>query len=167
MPTIAQKHARKRSPVSASDAELLEQCALFDIHRLSRVLTGMYNQHMRETGMTMAQFALLRNIAAMAPAGITQIATAMLMDRTSLTRLIEPLIAKGLLDTQPGEDRRVRNVIITQEGLNAVHGSESAWQHAQRELLELVGPSQWRATRSALRTTLKLVRSGDRNKIAD
>ena len=80
------------------------------------------------------------------------------MDRTSVTRLIEPLIQRGLLATEPGEDRRVRNVIATKEGLAALHRSERAWREAQREFYDCVGPAQWRATRGALRTTLKLVR---------
>lgn len=156
------KTDRPKSPrgraCAPADAELLDQCALFDVHRLGRVMSALYNQHMRETGMTMAQFTLLRNIAAMAPAGITQIADAMLMERTSVTRLIEPLIQRGYLATEPGEDRRVRNVIVTKEGLAAVKNSERAWKSAQLEFYETIGPEQWRATRGALRATLKLVR---------
>ena len=75
-----------------------------------------------------------------------------------VTRLIEPLIQRGLLAIEPGEDRRVRNVVATKEGLAALHRSERAWREAQREFYDCVGPAQWRATRGALRTTLKLVR---------
>jgi DNA-binding MarR family transcriptional regulator len=158
----AQPKKQARAPsVPRRDAELLEQCALFDVHRLSRALTVLYNKHMRETGLTMAQFTLLRNIAALAPAGMTQIAEAMLMDRTSVTRLIEPLIQLGLLTTEPGVDRRVRNVIVTAQGLAALERSERAWRQAQQEFYDCVGPEQWRATRGALRTTLKMVREQD------
>lgn len=149
----------RRSHTQADDVKLLEQCALFDIQRLSRALAVMYNLHVRETGLTMAQFTLLRNIAAMAPVSMTQIAAAMLMDRTSVTRLIDPLIKSGLLTTESGEDRRVRNVIVTEQGLAAVRRTELAWKEAQRDLLDRIGPDQWRVTRKVVRSTLKLVRA--------
>jgi DNA-binding MarR family transcriptional regulator len=160
MANTQSKKGRKSTPLPAGDAELLDQCALFDVHRLARAMTQLYNQHMRETGLTMAQFTLLRNIAAMAPAGMTQIAEAMLMDRTSVTHLIDPLIDRGLLATEAGEDRRVRNVIATKEGLAALRHSEQAWQLAQRDYYERVGADQWRTTSRALRNTLKMVREG-------
>lgn len=140
------------------DAELMEQCALFDVHRVSRVLTVLYNTHLRDTGLTMAQFTLLRNIAALAPVGMTKIAEAMLMDRTSVTRLIDPLIRGNLLATQTGEDRRFRHIVVTPEGLAAVARSEAAWRQAQLDLYQRIGSEQWRAMRGALRNTLHMLR---------
>ena len=138
---------------------LLEQCALFDLHRASRVLTTLYNAHLRQTGMTMAQFTLLRNIAALSPAGVTQIAEAMLMDRTSVTRMIEPLIKCGYLSSKAGkEDRRVRNISITPAGLEAMANSHEAWRNAQQELYDIIGADQWMAMRRALRDTVHIVR---------
>ncbi|WP_258187284.1 MarR family winged helix-turn-helix transcriptional regulator [Variovorax sp. WS11] len=123
------------------------------------MLTTLYNSHLRSTGMTMAQFTLLRNIAALSPAGVTQIADAMLMDRTSVTRLIEPLIKSGYLISKPGEDdRRIRNVSITQEGLDALARTHQAWRQAQKELYDIIGPDQWIVVRRALRDTVHIVR---------
>lgn len=154
-----------RSPGSTAakprgkQAPLLEQCALFDLHRASRVLTTLYNAHLRETGMTMALFTLLRNIAALSPAGVSQIADAMLMDRTSVTRLIDPLIKSGYLTSEPGlEDRRVRNISITPAGLEALERSRGAWQAAQQELFDIIGADQWMVMRRALRETVHMVR---------
>lgn len=150
--------ASVESRLPVDDEELLAQCALFDVHRVSRAMTVLYNAYLRETGLSMAQFTLLRNIAAMAPAGIKQIAEAMLMDRTSVTRLLEPLIKQQLIVIEVGEDRRYRSVVVTPEGLAAVARSETAWLKAQRELFKRIGSAQWRTMRTALRKTLHLVR---------
>jgi DNA-binding MarR family transcriptional regulator len=144
---------------AVKDAAMLDQCALFDLHRTSRVLTTLYNAHLRVTGMTMAQFTLLRNIAALSPAGVTQIAEAMLMDRTSVTRLVEPLIKTGYLVSKSGEsDRRVRNISITAAGRRAIEKSHEAWQNAQQELYDIIGKDQWLSMRRALRDTVHMVR---------
>lgn len=155
----ARSHGSAAAKRSLQQVHLLEQCALFDLHRASRVLTTLYNGHLRESGMTMALFTLLRNIAALSPAGVTQIADAMLMDRTSVTRLIDPLIKNGYLKSEPGlEDRRVRNISITPAGLKALARSQDAWQEAQQELFKIIGPEQWMAMRRALRDTVHMVR---------
>ena len=149
----------RRNARRGNETELLDQCTLFDLHRASRVLTTLYNSHLRATGMTIAQFTLLRNIAAMSPAGVTQIADAMLMDRTSVTRLIEPLIKSGYLISEPGEeDRRVRYVSVTPDGVEALKRSHRAWQKAQKELFGIIGLDQWVSMRHALRDTVHLVR---------
>ncbi len=140
------------------DTRLVEQCLLFDVHRLGRAMTSLYNAYLRETDLTIAQFTLLRNIAAMAPVGMTEIAEAMLMDRTSVTRLIEPLVKRDLIATEAAQDKRRRNVVVTRRGLATVAKSEKAWRDAQSDLLARVGPEQWRGLRGALRQTLRLVR---------
>lgn len=148
----------QRRPLPNNDKDLLTQCALFDVHRLSRLLTGMYNSYLRDTGLTMAQFTLLRNIDVLAPAGMKQIAHAMLMDRTSVTRLIDPLIKQGFLTDSVGEDRRFRNIIVTAKGQSAIAKSEGAWTLAQQELFKCIGSEQWRSLRTALRDTIHVVR---------
>ncbi|WP_137923780.1 MarR family winged helix-turn-helix transcriptional regulator [Cupriavidus sp. 2SB] len=149
----------QRRPLPQDDLELLDQCTLFDVHRLSRLLTGIYNGYLRESGLTIAQFTLLRNIHALAPAGMKRIAEAMLMDRTSVTRLIEPLIKDGLLRDEVGQDRRYRNIVLTAKGLVAVTRSEEAWSRAQEDLYNRIGAKQWRTLRTALRDTIQLVRA--------
>src|SRR5438445_6383236 len=73
---------------AADNLEFLDQCLLFDLHRASRRVTTLYNERLRPTGLTMVHFTLMRNIVAIAPAAITKVARTLLMDRTSVTRLV-------------------------------------------------------------------------------
>lgn len=138
--------------------KLLLECALFDIHRASRVVSGLYNAHLRSAGMTVAQWSLLRNIAAMQPVSIGRLAEALAMERTSVIRLVEPLIKLGLARSWTGDDKRVRNVEVTPKGLAKVRSGEKHWRAAQRELMDTLGSGKWVAMRDSLRSTIRLVR---------
>lgn len=137
---------------------LLKECALFDIQRASRVVTSLYNAHLRSSGITIAQFSLLRNIAAMQPVGMVRLAEALAMERTSVTRLVEPLIEQGFARSSAGEDRRIRNLEVTDKGRAKIRCGDKRWRAAQRELLDTVGSVRWRTIRDSLRSTIRLVR---------
>lgn len=141
------------------NADLLQECALFDLQRAARVVSALYNTHLRPSGITVAQFSLLRSIDALAPVGMARLAEAMAMDRTSVTRIIEPLLERGLIRSSTGDDRRVRNLDLTRRGKAAIERARRQWDAAQRELLEVLGRPQWLAMRKALRATVKRVRS--------
>jgi DNA-binding MarR family transcriptional regulator len=82
-----------------------------------------------------------------------------LMDRTSVTRLIEPLISRGVLKMeQDEEDRRARNLTVTKKGRAELERSEDAWQAAQKEFYDIVGSEKWMLLRKTLRDTVHLVR---------
>jgi DNA-binding MarR family transcriptional regulator len=160
-----QEHVRssktKKGP--AGMAELVSQCALFDVNRLSRLLTGLYNEKMKDVPLSISQYTLVVNIEALAPARVTEVADAMLMDRTSVTRLTEPLITRGLLKIeQSEEDRRARNLTVTAKGRAALRASEQAWQDAQMAFYEAVGPEQWNILRKTLRDTIHIFREHER-----
>jgi len=138
--------------------KLLSECALFDIQRASRVITSVYNVHLRSAGISISQWSLLRNIAAMAPVSVGRLAEALAMERTSVTRLVEPLIELGWARSSSGDDKRVRNLEVTSKGLEKIRAGGKYWRAAQRELLATLGERRWRTMRDALRSTVRLVR---------
>ena len=156
-----QTQKAKAGPVEKVD--LVSQCALFDVNRLSRLLTGLYNAKMKDVPLSISQYTLIVNIEALAPARVTEVAKALLMDRTSVTRLTEPLITRGLLKIeQSEEDRRVKNLTVTTKGRNALRASEQAWREAQLAFYEAVGPEQWKLLRKTLRDTVHMFRAHTR-----
>ncbi len=138
--------------------KLLSECALFDLQRASRVVGSLYNSHLRGTGMTIAQWSLLRNIAALAPVSVGRLADALAMERTSVTRLVEPLIGLGWVRRSQGDDRRIRNLEVTAAGKARIRAGLAHWRAAQRELMRRLGVERWRSMRDTLRSTVRLVR---------
>ncbi len=137
---------------------LLNECALFNLQRASRVVSSLYNARLRGSGITIAQFSLMRSIEALQPVSMASLARAMAMDRTSITRVIEPLVASGLVTTSVGEDRRVREVALTAKGGRSVRRGKKRWEKAQQQLFDALGSKRWLALRTALRTTVRSVR---------
>ena len=138
--------------------KLLSECALFDIQRATRVVRGLYNARLRSAGISVDQWSLLRNIAALAPVSVGRLAEALAMERTSVTRLVEPLVDLGWARRSSGYDRRVRNLEVTPRGMTKIRAGVRHWRAAQRELLAALGESRWRSMRDALRATVRLVR---------
>ncbi len=137
---------------------LLNECAQFDLQRASRVVSSLYNARLRGSGITIAQFSLMRSIEALQPVSMASLARAMAMDRTSITRVIEPLVASGLVTRSVGEDRRIREVALTAKGSRSVRSAKKRWEKAQQQLFGALGSKRWLALRTALRTTVRSVR---------
>ena len=80
------------------------------------------------------------------------------MERTSVTRLIEPLGDQGLVRVVAAADRRVRNLEVTARGASRIRAAEKYWRAAQQELYDTLGRAQWMAMRDALRSTVRRVK---------
>ena len=141
-----------------TDEPRIAECALFDLQRASRVVSSFYNRKLRGCGITIAQFTLLRSIEALQPVGMARVAKAMAMDRSSVTRVIEPLAARGFLTSSGGDDRRVRNLELIAKGSTAVRRAKPGWEAPQRQLLDTLGSREWLSLRKALRATIRRVR---------
>jgi DNA-binding MarR family transcriptional regulator len=67
----------------------------------------------------------------------------MVMDRTTLTRNLQPLIKRKLVGTAPGEDRRVRNISLTPHGKQVLDRALPLWRKAQSQLVDGLGQKRW------------------------
>ena len=70
--------------------ELLTECACFDLRRATRAVSRMYDNFMRDAGLNITQFALLRLICVEKELSISTLGHYMVMDRTSITRALAP-----------------------------------------------------------------------------
>jgi DNA-binding MarR family transcriptional regulator len=62
---------------------------------------------------------------------INRLASRLGLDRTTLTRNLQPIEANGWVSVAEDDDRRVRTVAITARGRTAVRGALPAWRQAQ------------------------------------
>ena len=125
-------------------------CACHNVRRAARAVTGLYDRILAPTGLRTTQVTLL---VALEKAGLipfTRLAGVLGMDRTTLTRNLEPLRRAGLLTLRPGEDRRVRLAAITDKGRKAITAAIPLWEQAQRQITEGLGQGRWNAVRRDL-----------------
>jgi DNA-binding MarR family transcriptional regulator len=138
--------------------ELLAECACFDLRKAMRAVSRMYDDFLRDAGMNVTQFSLLRLIRTEKEISVSTLGRYMVMDRTSITRALAPLERDGLINSRPGADKRIRIVSLTKKGLKLVEVAEPKWRRAQEALMETIGEDRWSAISSLLRDTTRMVR---------
>lgn len=134
--------AAQRSPVAArapADGPVAPACACGRLRRAARALTQLYDDAMAPSGLRITQFSLLRTVARDGKARISDLAATLLLDRTALSRNLDPLLARGLLAVTPGRDARTREVALTSAGARALKSTMPCWNRAQAEVAKRLG----------------------------
>ena len=99
----------------------------------------------RAPSLRVTQFSLLRTLARSGPIRISELAAAQLLDRTALSRNLDPLVDRGLVRIAPGRDARTREVAITRAGRTALRAAMPCWERAQREVAKRLGTAKLEA----------------------
>ena len=138
--------------------ELLAECACDDLRKATRTVTRMYEDFLRDEGLSVTQFSLLSVIRAGKALSVSTLGRDMGLDRTSITRALAPLERDGLIHSRPGADKRIRIVSVTNKGRKLVEDAAPKWRQAQEALMQTIGEDCWRAMRRLLRDTTRRVR---------
>ena len=132
----ASQPTEKRAPPQATP------CLCSSLRRAARAATRHYDQALRPSGLSISQFDLLSTLSGHMPLSVGALADLLAMERSTLSRDLNPLERDGLVELQVGQDRRSRLVSLTPHGLEVLSGAGMLWQRAQTELAELLGHGQ-------------------------
>ena len=114
-------------------------CVCFGLRRAARVITQHYDRQLRPVGLRATQFTLLAMLVQAGPLPINRLAGLLGLERTTLTRNLRPLLAKGWLTVEDVKDRRVRTIKITAAGMAAASAALPHWRRAQSTAAAKVG----------------------------
>ena len=117
----------------------VQRCACATVRRTDRILTQFYDEILAPSGLYITQFTLLATLSQAAPVTINRLAEIMDMDRTTLSRNLEVLAKQHMVRIEEGEDRRTRQVHLTQEGEQALRRALPLWQEAQARIEHALG----------------------------
>lgn len=109
----------------------------------ARALSRAYDQALRPVDLKVTQFAVL--VAASLSDGrqtITEIADALGLERSGLSRNLDPLERRGLVTLGPETRHRARHVGITPAGRALLDQARPLWETAQAKLKDALG-SGW------------------------
>lgn len=135
----------------------LRHCVSNNLQKTARAVSRMYAEHMRPAGLTRAQFPILGVLAAIGPLAMSEIATRLYMERTTLTRHLKPLEEAGFVERPSSEDdARVRLVAITAAGRRKLRQAERLWSKAQQDMLARYGEENWQVLETSLRALRRL-----------
>ncbi len=141
-PDRARRRAKSRAAMRRAAAAAQENTALctgFNLRKAARAVSQYYDSVMQESGLKGTQFSLLASIAGQGPVLMGRLAGHMVMDRTTLTRNLKPLIAQGLVAVAAGEDRRARVVSLTEDGIATLREAYPYWREAHAGMTRKLG----------------------------
>ena len=130
--------AMSRSATAPSDPV----CACIKLRRASRAITQFYDDALADCGLRITQFSLLRNLAREGNVRVSDLAAKLLIERTALSRTLDPLVAAGYVEVARGRDARTREVSITRAGRAAIAAATGPWKRAQAEVARTLGPEK-------------------------
>ncbi len=91
-------------------------CACFNLRKATRMVTQLYDEALKPAGVRATQMMVLGATSSAGPISVNRLADRIVMDRTTLTRNLKPLLRDGLIRVRPGNDLRVREVSLTAKG---------------------------------------------------
>ena len=138
----------------------LTQCTCANLRKAARVVTQAFDAALQPSGLKATQFTLLATLAAEGDAPLTQFAETLVMDRTTLTRNLKPLVRDGLVRIDHEDDRRVRKVVLTELGWTALGTARPYWEQAQARAHRALGQDRWAGLLADLTATTEGMRIG-------
>ncbi len=135
-------------------------CTCFGLRKAARAVTQMYDRALKPSGLRATQLSLLFAAERAGPRGIGELAELLVMDRTTLTRNLKPLLDRGLLENIEGADRRRRLIGITPAGREAMAQALPYWREAQLRMAGTLGRSRWWRLLGDLRDTAAQAQAG-------
>lgn len=114
-------------------------CTNFKLRQLMRRVAQHYDAELARTGLKTTQYSLLSYVMKFGPVRPGDLARGMMMDASTLTRNLRPLIAAGWLEQGPGADARSRLVSITAAGREKRREVQLRWRVAQEDINQRLG----------------------------
>lgn len=132
------------------------ECINFNLRRAARISGRLYDRALQPHGLTAVQFSLLTVLGAgRRPLAVTELARALSMERTTLTRDLRVLRENDWVDEEQHTDRRKRLLRLTAAGAAKLNEALPARDRAQRRLEGILGRDDWKTTRRNLKRMIR------------
>jgi DNA-binding MarR family transcriptional regulator len=132
-------------------------CTNFKLRQLVRRVSQRYDAEVGKAGLKTTQYSLLSHVLRLGPIRPGDLAAAMTMDASTLTRNLKPMLAAGWLQMSAGEDGRSRLVHITDAGRDKRAEAQRHWKAAQEGLNRLLGVERVHAIHALVDESLDLL----------
>jgi DNA-binding MarR family transcriptional regulator len=132
---------RATKQVSDIAARIMGECTAYRLRIINRAISKLYDDALRPFELRVAQLNTL--VAVMEAEGLTpnELSVRMHMDASTVSRNVERMCNSGWLKLVDIDDARSHEIQITERGMRLIADVAPAWEAAQREAEELLGPS--------------------------
>lgn len=139
----------------------IARCAQASLRRAMRVVSQHYDAALKPAGLRATQFTLLAVLDGKGPMPVTRLADLLVVDRTTLTRNLKPLAAKGWIEIGTAKDERVRPVEITEKGRAVVARATPLWAATQEKVEAGLGQDEFSALTRLLADLTETLKPAD------
>lgn len=114
-------------------------CTNLKLRQLMRCVARHYDLEVGKTGLKGTQYSLLSHVVKLGPMRPVDLAAAMKVDASTLSRNLKILVDAGYLEQAPGADARSHLVRATAAGRAKREEAQRHWRIAQETLNEALG----------------------------
>ncbi len=152
-------NTRQNKP-KPDDALNMALCTCATIRKAARIVTQMYEAAIQETDLKVGQVTMLAVLSNEGDMPLTSLADALVMDRTTLTRNLKPMVRDGFISVATEEDQRVRMVGLTDKGKQKIKQAYPLWAGVQSKLVDGFGAKRWSGLVADLNAVVEVARKG-------
>jgi DNA-binding MarR family transcriptional regulator len=142
-------------------------CTNLKLHQFSRAIGAHYDAYVAPTGLQKMQYSLLSAVVKLGPIRPSELAAALRVQASTITRNLQPLVAAGWVALGPGDDARSRKVEATEAGRAKRAEGQRAWKQAQLALNARLGAQRVNALHALIDDCMAVLDAADAEEDTD
>jgi len=131
-------------------AEAARVCACTNFRKASRAVTHLFDEALEPCGLRATQLVLLLEIVTGHQTTVPRLARRLVMDGSTVTRSLQPLMKRGLLTAKGSSGRRAQSLALTPKGQAILEEAVPLWESAQSRFIQSIGSKRWHRLTSDL-----------------
>ena len=132
------------------------ECYCASLRQAARAISQKYDAALRDTELTITQLTLLMMLAQMHRPRVNDLAEALAMDQTSLSRTLRIMERDGLIAAVAGDDKRESRWILAPRGQQRLKRAMPVWRATQKSIEKLLGSDAERIRSAAYALSTRL-----------
>jgi DNA-binding MarR family transcriptional regulator len=112
------------------------RCYCTNLRSAAHAVSEFYDEELRDTGLTIAQYRLLINLRRMGSANITEWSERVGLERSTMTRNIRLIESRGFIERAKGRGKTYK---LTDTGEKALEAAAPMWEEAQKKIESFLG----------------------------
>jgi DNA-binding MarR family transcriptional regulator len=119
-----------------------KECIALRMRMINRAVSRLYDRALQPFGIRVSQMNILVLISKRGQSRQQDICRALFMDRSTVSRDVARMQARGWIDARPGEDARSSLLKVTPDGAALLEKVIPAWSAVQQKTTTIIGELQ-------------------------
>ncbi len=119
--------------------DTINHCLNLELRKANRVLSQLYDRYLNACGLKTSQFSVLRAVYLLKTTTNSELQDVLVLDQTTLSRALKPLMRDGLIESRPGADRRQKQLSLSSKGKDLYREAKPHWENAQAFVAQKLG----------------------------